>query len=192
MKVRWLAAPILLGVGVYVVISWNSLPKELAPIEDRSNIRVAVRAPETAGFDYTQRALDEVAFWLRDNLPEVSRTYSITALFGGAVNTGVQNIYLKEPAERERTQAQIFQQVARGLSGFSSLRVFPSQPPTIGARFAGQPLQYVLQAPSLEAMLQVLPKFLEAAQKRPELSFIDSDLKVNRNSIGRFAAGRKR
>jgi multidrug efflux pump subunit AcrB len=29
-------------------------------------------------------------------------------------------------------------------------------------------------------MLKVLPKFLDAAQKRPELRFIDSDLKVNR------------
>lgn len=180
MKARWLALPILLGVGAYVVIGWKSLPKELAPLEDRSNIRVNIRAPETAGFDYTQRALDEIAFWLRDNVPEVSRTYSITALFGGAVNTGVQNIYLKEPGERERSQAQIFQQVGRSLSSFSALRVFPSQPPTIGDRFSGQPLQYVLQAPTLDAMLQVLPKFLDAAQKRPELNFIDADLKVNR------------
>lgn len=181
MKVRWLAIPILLAVGASLIIGWKVLPKELAPLEDRSNIRVGVRAPETAGFDYTQRALDEVAFWVRDEIPEVSRTYSITALFGGPVNTGVQNIYLKEPRERERTQAQIFEQVARGLSGFESLRVFPSQPPTIGDRFAGQPLQYVLQAPTLDEMLRVLPEFLEQAQRRPELSFVDADLKVNRD-----------
>jgi hydrophobe/amphiphile efflux-1 (HAE1) family protein len=180
MRVRWLCIPILAGLMLYTVVGVSGLKQELAPLEDRSNIRVGVRAPETAGYEYTARALDEIGAWVQDNVPEVSRTYSITALFGGAVNTGVQNIYLKAPAERERSQEQIFQQVSKGLGGFTALRLFPAQPPTIGDRFGGQPLQYVLQAPNLEEMLTVLPKFLDEAQKRPELRFIDSDLKVNR------------
>jgi multidrug efflux pump len=180
MRVRWLAIPILAGLASYVVIGFGSLKQELAPLEDRSNIRIGVRAPETAGFAYTDRALDEIAFWIKDNVPEVSRTYSITALFGGAVNTGVQNVYLKDPEHRQRSQEQIFQQLSKGLGGFTALRLFPAQPPTIGERSGGQPLQFVLQAPNLDEMLKVLPKFLDEAQKRPELRFIDSDLKVNR------------
>jgi multidrug efflux pump len=180
LRARWLALPILAGVAVYTVIGFNGLKRELAPLEDRSNIRVAVRAPETASFEYTERALDEVGVWIADNVPEVSRSYSITALFGGPVNAGVQNVYLTEPGQRSRTQEQIFHQVSSGLADFSRLRVFPAQPPTIGDRFGGQPLQYVLQAPSQAEMLRVLPAFLEAAQKRGELRFVDADLKVNR------------
>jgi multidrug efflux pump len=180
LRLRWLALPILAALATYTALGFQGLKRELAPLEDRSNIRVNVRAPETAGFEYTERALDEIAFWIRDNVPEVSRTYSITALFGGPVNTGVQNVYLKEPNQRARSQEQIFQQISRGLGGFTSLRLFPAQPPTIGDRFAGQPLQYVIQAPNLDEMLKVLPQFLDEAQKRPELRFIDSDLKVNR------------
>jgi multidrug efflux pump len=180
MRARWLAVPILAGLAAYMVIGFRGLKQELAPLEDRSNIRIAVRAPETAGYAYTERALDEIAFWIKDNVPEVSRTYSIAALFGGPVNTGVQNIYLQDPTRRTRSQEQIFQQVSKGLGGFTALRLFPAQPPTIGDRSGGQPLQYVLQAPNLAEMLKVLPKFLEEAQKRPELRFIDSDLKVNR------------
>lgn len=184
LRARWIALPVLLGAFAYVVFSFKSLPKELAPIEDRSNIRLNVRAPETASYHYTERALDEVAFWVRDTVPEVSRTYSIVAPWSGAVNTGIQNIYLKEPSERKRSQAEIFQQLSQDTSAFRSLRIFPGQPPTIGSRFAGQPLQYVLQAPTLDAMLEVLPKFLEAAQKRQELRFVDSDLKLNREEVG--------
>jgi multidrug efflux pump len=180
MKARWLAAPILVLLAAYTVWGFRTLERELAPLEDRSNVRVNVRAPETAGYEYTERALDQIALWVRDNVPELARTYSITALFGGPVNTGVQNVYLREPHERERSQEQIFQQVSRGLSDFSRLRIFPAQPPTIGDRLGGQPVQYVLQAPSQAEMLRVLPEFLEAAQKRPELRFIDADLKVNR------------
>jgi multidrug efflux pump len=180
LRARWLALPILAAVALYTVFGFNGLKRELAPLEDRSNIRVAVRAPETASFEYTERALDEVAVWIANNVPEVSRSYSITALFGGSVNAGVQNVYLTEPGQRSRTQEEIFHQVSSGLADFSRLRVFPAQPPTIGDRFGGQPLQYVLQAPSQAEMLRVLPAFLEAAQKRGELRFVDADLKVNR------------
>jgi multidrug efflux pump len=180
MRVRWLAIPLLAGLGVYTVVGFRGLKQELAPLEDRSNVRINVRAPESAGYEYTARALDELAFWVKDNVPEVSRTYSITALFGGPVNTGVQNIYLKPVEERQRSQEQIFQQLSRVTGEFTALRMFPAQPPTIGDRFGGQPLQYVLQAPNLDEMLKVLPKFLDEAQKRPELRFVDSDLKVNR------------
>jgi len=180
LRARWLAPPILIALAAYTVWGFGALKRELSPLEDRSNIRLNVRAPEAASFDYTTHTLDQIAFWLRDNVPEVARSYSITALFGGAVNTGLQNIYLSEPHERERSQAQIFQQISAGLADFSRLRIFPAQPPTIGDRFGGQPVQYVLQAPSQAEMLRVLPAFLEAAQKRPELRFVDADLKVNR------------
>jgi multidrug efflux pump len=180
LSVRVLAWPLLLGIGAYVATTWPSLPRELAPLEDRSNIRINVRAPESANYDYTERSLDELAVWLKDNVPELSRTYSITAIFGGPVNTGIQNVYLTEPNERTRTQAQIFQQISRGLGDYGSLRVFPGQPPTIGARLGGLPLQYVIQAPRLEDLLVVLPKFLERAQQRKEVRFVDADLKLTR------------
>jgi multidrug efflux pump len=180
LRVRFLAWPLCVALLGYTLWGFGALKRELAPLEDRSNVRINVRAPETANFAYTEHALNTVDQWVRDNVPEVSRTYSITALFGGPVNTGLQNIYLTEAGERTRTQEQIFQQVSRGLSEFSSLRVFPAQPPTIGDRLGGQPVQYVLQAPSQDEMLKVLPAFLDAAQKRPELRFVDADLKVNR------------
>jgi multidrug efflux pump len=191
LRARWLSVPILVGLAAYTVWGFSALPRELAPLEDRSNIRVNVRAPETASFDYTERALDQIAVWVRDNVPEMARTYSITALFGGAVNTGLQNIYLSEPDQRRRSQAQVFQDISRGLADFSRLRIFPAQPATIGDRGGGQPVQYVLQAPSQAEMLRVLPGFLQAAQKRPELRFVDADLKVNREEAA-VAVNRER
>lgn len=180
MKARVLTFPIMLLLLGYVALAWPHLPRELAPLEDRSNIRINVRTPDSAGFDYTAGQLDRVNDWMLANVPEIHRTYSMTAVSSGAVNTGVQNVYLKEPDQRERSQAEIFKQIAAGLARFDGLRAFPAQPPTIGSRSSGLPLQYVLQAPSTEVLLEVLPKFLEKAQKRPELAFVDVDFKVNR------------
>jgi multidrug efflux pump len=183
MRARWLALPIMVGISLYVYYGWQSLPRELAPLEDRSNVRVNVRAPETASFAYTQNALDELAPWIVENVPETARTYSITAMMGGAVNTGVQNIYLVDGDQRTRTQQEIYAQLAKELQQFDALRFFPAQPPTIGSRLGGAPLQFVLQAPDMESLLKVLPEFLAQAQQRPELAFVDSDLKVNREEV---------
>jgi multidrug efflux pump len=79
---------------------------------------------------------------------------------GGAfapVNTGLENIFLVDPDRRGRTQGQIFSQLSKGLESFTGVRTFPAQPPTIGSRFGGQPVQFVLQAPTLEQLVDVLP-----------------------------------
>ena len=180
LRARLVAAPVVVGVILLALFLGKQLKSELAPLEDRSNIRVGVRAPEGATYDFTAAQLDKLAVLVTDSVPELSRTYSITGLFGGPVNTGVQNIYLVEPHQRGRSQEQVFQALSQKLNGFTDLRTFPGQPPTIGNRFSGLPLQYVIQAPNLESLAQVLPKLLEQASKSPVLRFVDSDLKFNR------------
>lgn len=183
MRVRFLSIPITGVILGYVLLFGPRLPRELAPLEDRSNIRVNVRAPDSAGYDYTVRQMDQVADWIQENVPEVHRSYSIVGLGGRGVNSGTQSVYLKSPLERKRSQAEIFSQMATGLSQFRDIRVFPAQPPTIGSRFGGLPLQYVLQAPTVETLLEALPRFLDEAGQRPELKFVDADFKLNREEV---------
>lgn len=180
MRLRFLSIVITAAILGYVAWALPRVPQELAPLEDRANIRVTVRAPESASYEFTVNQMDRVAAWLQDNVPEVHRSYSITGLGSRAVNTGTQSIYLKPAEERTRSQAEIFSQISKGLSEFQDVRIFPAQPPTIGSRFGGLPLQYVLQAPNVEQLLGTLPAFLEEAQKRPEITFVDADFKVNR------------
>jgi multidrug efflux pump len=183
LRARWLAWPIVAIAVAVLVLVGRKLPGELAPLEDRENIRLNVRAPEGATFEYTQARLDELSDWVRAEIPETRRTFSITAGFGGSVNTGVQNIYLVPPSERQRSQDQIFQQISRASNQFTGLRAFPSQPPTIGNRRGGQPVLFVLQAPNLAALKEVLPTFMERASRAPSLRFVDVDLKVNRPEL---------
>jgi multidrug efflux pump len=179
---RAAAGAAIAGAVAIIAICWPILPTELAPFEDRSNIRVNLRAPEGASFEFTQYQMDRIALHLGERLPELERALAIAApgSAGGSVNTGLFNLYLTDPDLRERSQAEVFQQVARDLEGFTSVRAFPAQPPTVGDRRSGQPVQYVLQAGTLEELLAVLPGFLEAATASPVLRFVDADLKVNR------------
>lgn len=179
---RWISLPILIGSALLIWRMWTVLPRELAPLEDRDNIRVNITAPEGATMEYTESWMEKIDAYVNDQVPETYRTFSI--LGGGMgrtdANAAIQNIYLKPPAERQRSQAQIAEQVTRDMADFTGVRAFPTQPPTIGDRRAGQPLAFVLQAPNFETMVEVLPKFLEAAGKSPKMRQIDADLKVNR------------
>ncbi len=183
LRVRVLAPALLVVFGTATWVLWHALPQELAPIEDRSNIRVTTLAPEGSSHAYNAAALDRLATRLVDEVPEIRRTFSIIGRQGAAANVGLQNVYLTEPEQRGRSQAEIFGDIARVGQGTDEVRVLPSQPPTIGSRFAGMPLQYALQAPSTAALLQVLPQVLERAQARPELRFVDVDLKLARPEL---------
>jgi multidrug efflux pump len=193
LRARWLALPALGAALLVSLLSWAALRSELAPLEDRSVIRVNLRAPEGASSEYTQHQLDRIAVYLEEGVPEVDHAFAILApgSGGGAVNTGLFNLYLADPDRRERSQDEVFQQLSRELDRFTGVRAFPAQPPTIGDRRSGQPVQYVLQAQSLEEILEVLPGFLEKAAASPVLRFVDADLKVNRPE-GSVAIDRRR
>ena len=183
LRFRWLAAPIF--AASLVLIAWvgGRLPSELAPLEDRSNLRINVRAVEGATYDYTAARIDELARHIATTVPEIRHSTSGGGGLLGSPNTGLQNIYLVEPDERTRSQQEIFDQLSDEVNQFTGIRAFPSQPPTIGERRSGQPVQYVLKASRVETLIEVLPKFLQAAQESKRLRFVDSDLKINRPEV---------
>ncbi len=176
---RWLALPAIAASAAAIALFWSVLPRELAPLEDRSNLRINVRAPEGASYEYTVDQMDRISVYLSDSIPEIARYFAISAT-GGAVNSGAFNLYLTKPDQRERSQEPIFQQLSVELEQFTGVRSFPAQPPTIGDRRSGQPVQYVLQSQTLEDLVEVLPQFLEEASASPVLRFVDTNLKVNR------------
>jgi multidrug efflux pump len=190
---RWLALPIVLINGG--IIGWlaTTLPRELAPLEDRENVRINITAPEGASFEYTESWMDKIAIHVDEHVPERSRSFSILGGGGGRseANAAAQNIYLQVPAARTRSQAQIAAQLATDLQEFTGVRAIATQPPTIGDRRSGQPLSYVLQAPNFEALVKVLPEFLAEAGRSPILRQVDVDLKVNRPE-GIIAIDRKK
>lgn len=184
MKVRYLAPVILVLVVAWTAKLYGGLRQELAPLEDRSNIRINTRGPEGTTYAYTEHQLDQMATWVTDALPnELHRTYSIIGSGGQGTNVGTQTVYLLDPAERPRSQEEVYQTLSKGLGQFTGVSAFPAQPPTIGDRRGGQPVQFVLQAATLERLSEALPTFLAKARQRPELRFVDTDLKLNRPQL---------
>ncbi len=186
MKVRWISFVIIGVIGILIYFTGSSLKGELAPLEDRSNIRISATAPEGASFEYMQKYMDDLTELVLSTTPEIQTPITNTGAGGGgagATNTGNMNMFLVPPDQRERTQQQIYDKLSKDLNNITGIRAIPTQPPTIGARFGGSPVQFVIQAPDFEKLAAILPQFMEEAKKQPELQFVDVNLKINKPEI---------
>ncbi|MBI1343400.1 MAG: MMPL family transporter [Terrimonas sp.] len=187
MKVRWVAFLIIAACIASIFFVGKTLQSELAPLEDRSQFRLSVTAPEGTSFDYMDKYIDSMVYYLMDSIPERKQILSVTSpsfAGTGAANTGFIRISLVDPEYRKRSQQEIVDQVNRGLMKFNKGRAFATQEQTIQVgRRSSQAVQFVLQNNDFEKIRSVLPKFLEAANNNPVLQGVDADLKFNKPEV---------
>lgn len=187
MKIRWIAFPLIgfMGFGIYWF--FTQLQTELVPIEDRSELRINMTGPEGATFGYMDNVINTVANELLDSIPDTERSavISITSPGFGTSNTnsGFIRLFLTDADKRVRTQQEIFNEINGKLKNITAVRAFAQQPVTIGDRRGGLPVQYVIQAPTLEKLKEVIPAFLDKANQNPAFIFTDINLKFTKPEL---------
>jgi multidrug efflux pump len=189
MRIRWIAVILIVACFGIIWFIGGGLKSELAPMEDRSQFRLQVTAPEGTSFDYMDRYVDRLAQLMLDSIKPEERRIVLTVTapgFSGAgsVNTGFVRVSLTDPKDRTRSQEDIVNMVNRNLGKFSEGRAFAVQEQTISVnRRSGQPVQFVIQNNNFDKLKEVLPKFLEEANKSGVLMNVDADLKFNKPEL---------
>ncbi len=182
---RWLAVVIfVLSLGIIYFIG-SMLPSELAPMEDRSGMRISATAPEGITYEFMDEYMTEITDYVIKEVPEAQAIVSITSPgFGasGSVNSGFVRMRLVNPDERERSQQEIADDISTKLSRFSLARTFVIQEQSIGGG-GGLPVQYVIQAPELDKLKKILPDFIAELQKSDKFQFFDLNLKFNKPEL---------
>ncbi|MFN7312762.1 MAG: efflux RND transporter permease subunit [Bacteroidota bacterium] len=184
----WGVAIVLLSLGLIFIVG-SQLQSELAPLEDRSVMRIASTGPEGASYEYMEHYMDKIAQVVIDSTPEKRILLSVVApgfIGSGAVNTGFTRIFLTEPNERKRTQQQIAQMLQKNMMGMTEARSFVIQDQTIsgsGGPRAGLPVQYILQNQDFNKLQEYLPKFLEEVNRNSTFQGVDVNLKFNRPEL---------
>ncbi len=181
MRVRWVAPLILIGAAVVIGLLWKVTPSEMAPLEDRSNIRITSTAPEGATFEYMSRYADELSQYVEENVPEQDKI--IQMIGGGNTNRSNLNLWLKDPEQRERTQQEIADELGVQVRNFTGARTMVSQQQTFGGRRGGLPVEYVIQAKKLDDLKRILPRFMDEVNKSPVFSVADVNLKFTKPEL---------
>ncbi len=186
MRVRWVALPIIFICFGIIFFVGRTLQSELAPMEDKSQFRLQITAPEGTSYDAMDKYIEKLSTFLVDSLPEKRYITSMTApgFASGATNSGFVRVALVSPHERVRSQQDIVNAISKKLPKFNEGRSFAIQDQTISVnRRSGQPVQFVLQNTNSEKLKAALPKILDAAQKSDVLIGVDADLKFNKPEI---------
>jgi multidrug efflux pump len=185
MKRRWLAFIIILMSGVGIYFFMKIIPSELSPMEDRSMFRVIATGPEGATFEYMDIYVNKLLKVIDENVPESEIIISITSPgFGGASSNSAMGIAkLRDADQRQRSQSEIVNSLRPKVNDISMARAFIAEPQSIGSRRSGLPVQYVIQAPTLDKLKEVLPTFLEKARQDPAFEFVDVNLKFTKPEV---------
>jgi len=178
---RWMAFLVLGACFGFGYLLFNALPQELAPTEDRGAMQIPVSGPEGATFAYMDRHMDALVELIEEEVPEHRAIVSVTSPgFGAAsaVNSGFIRLALTDGSERERSQQEIAGALSRRLGEVRGVQAFVIQDQSIrtGGGGRGLPVQFVLQAPTLEDLAEKLPQFLDEARAEPAFSVVDVDL----------------
>ena len=188
LRKRVIAIPFTIITLVLIGYLWGEIPAEMAPLEDRSQINIRTRAAEGSSYEYIRDYTEEINTLVDSIVPDA-------AFVSARVSSGSGNIQitLKDIKERDYTQMQVAEQISKAIRTHTKARSFVQQQSSFGGRRASMPVQYVLQAVSIEKLQEVLPEFLAQVYDNPTFQMVDVDLKFSspemRVTINRDKAG---
>jgi multidrug efflux pump len=178
LKRRYLSLIILLSSGVLIFVLWSIIPAEMAPLEDRSQFNVNVSTPEGSTYEFNYDYVEDISELVKDEVPEADNIVTLVRGSWAFVRAA-----LVEPSERERTQQEIVSDLSSELSKKTKARAGVVQQSTFGGRRARQPIQYVLQAPTIDKLREVMPEFLAEVQNNPMFLQADVNLKFTKPEL---------
>lgn len=186
LKRRWLGFIVMLLSILMIALVMPMLQSELAPIEDRNELRLSTTTPEGSTYNFTYNFMERLNRLLEEKVPESESIMMGVAMGfgGGGNNSGFIRLSLVEPENRSRSQQQIYEDLSRQVNKLSDGRTFVVQSQTIGTqRGGGLPVQYVVQAPTIEKLRDVIPNFLDEARKNETFAQVDVNLKFSKPEL---------
>ena len=181
LRLRFLVLLVGLGVAGGGYFLFQGLNSELAPVEDRGAIIGFGIAPEGATIDYTDRYGQQMA-GVFAKVPEMEKIFSVAGY--PEVTQAIAFLDLIDWDERERTQMAIGRDLLPQLLGIPGILAFPLNPPSLGQRPGKKPVQFVIRSTlPYRELEKVVAAFLAEVRKNPNLTNVDSDLKLNKPQI---------
>ncbi len=172
---KWLALPFIAIMMVLIMVLWNTIPAEMAPMEDRSRININTRGPEGITYEYIRDYTEDINLLVDSILPDAQAVTARVSSGSGSVQ-----ITLKDMSERNYSQMEVAEKISAAVQRKTKARSFVQQSSSFGGRRGGMPIQYVLQATSIEKLQEVLPTFMAKVDESPIFQMADVNLKFSK------------
>jgi multidrug efflux pump len=178
LKRKTIAIFIVVASMVSIYFLWKNIPAEMAPLEDRSQLNIRTTMPEGSTYEFNEAYIEEIVALVERTIPERDK---VTSMVRGSF--AFVRVVLVPPSQRTRTQQEIANQISAELRKMTKARASVIQQSTFGGRRAGLPVQYVLQAPTIGKLREILPAFMAKVQDNPVFAMADVDLKFTKPEL---------
>ena len=175
LRKRWIAIPIVAVTLIIIGILWNTIPAEMAPMEDRSKINISTRGAEGITYEFIRDYTEDINRMVDSIIPDADKVTARVSSGSGNVQ-----ITLKDMQDRNYTQMEVAEKLSQAVRTKTKARAFVQQSSSFGGRRGGMPVQYVLQATNLEKMEKILPEFMTKVYTNPTFQMADVDLKFSK------------
>ncbi|MHC1737187.1 MAG: efflux RND transporter permease subunit [Ignavibacteriaceae bacterium] len=179
---RWMAFIVVIIAFAALFYFGSILQSELAPMEDRSGMRIQSTGAEGSSFENMDNYMNLLYEMVEESVPEALAVVSRTGA-GGSGNSGFIRIQLVPPPERERSQHEIYLDLSKKINILPNAKSVIIEDQAVSTRGRGLPIQFVIQAPDLERLRKVLPPFMEKVGANPNFQFFDVNLKFTKPEI---------
>ena len=115
---RWLALPLTALTLFLIGWLWSTIPAEMAPLEDRSQITINTLGSEGASYEYLRDYTEEINLLVDSLVPEAE---AVTARVSSG--RGNMRIALADIAERDRSQMEVAEAVSAAVRQAAAGRI---------------------------------------------------------------------
>jgi len=178
LRKRYLSIIILSVSVILIYILYKNIPAEMAPLEDRSQFSINTTTPEGSTYEFTLDYIENLAHLADSIVPE---NQNITSMIRGG--GGFVRVVLVKPDQRDYSQQEIANRMSAAVRTKTKARASVMQQSTFGGRRAGMPIQYVLQAPNIAKLREVIPVFMAEVQDNPTFQMADINLKFTKPEL---------
>lgn len=173
--VTFLMVAVLVSLTGYLFVKTST---ELAPEEDSGALFSFVNAPPYATSEYTRTYVNQMRELTKD-LPELTANFSIVG-FGGSTNSAIALWAFKDWAERDRSQAELQQDLQARIGPVAGVQAFVFAPPSLPGAGGGLPISMVIQStgPS-DRIFEVAEEIKAKAQASGKFIIVQNSLAYN-------------
>ena len=124
---RWIAFPIIAAALGIIYVLWNTIPAEMAPLEDRSQININTRGAAGITYEFIRDYTEDINQLVDSLVPDAEYVTARVSSGSGSVQ-----ITLKDMQERDYTQMEMAEKLSRAVSKKTMGRSFVQQNSSVG------------------------------------------------------------
>ncbi|MEY3620120.1 MAG: hypothetical protein RLZZ391_486 [Bacteroidota bacterium] len=186
LQIRWMAWVIVAVCFAIIFLVGKNIQSELAPMEDKSSVRISMSAAEGTSYEELRTDLLKAIRIMQDSIPEHAFTWGSVPGWGGGGGGASGRLGMVNIQDRTRTQSEIAADLNKKFKRLKNVRIFSIEEQTISVGMMSRgslPVQFIIQNLDFQKIRNVIPEFLEAARKDKTFGNVDVNLKFNKPEL---------